>query len=238
MGILNRRAVYDRTRILEAAARARARKQRKKAITLYRRVLAVERNNAELHLKLAPLLAETGQHFDAWVGFQHAAQAGHRQGFPDRALAVYREASVFLPREYRVWQAIAGLQQKRGQVGEAVETLIEGSRQFRSRWLWPQAIHLLRRARQLDPWNFAANLDLARLLARSDQRDEAVLLLQGLASRSSGERLREVRGAELALRPGPRQVWQWIQAALRPEEGPVEAAAPVVTLSRRRASPR
>ena len=70
MGIFSSEPDYDRTRILEAASRARARKRYRKAVTLYRRVLAVEPANLELHARLAPLLAVTGRHFDAWTSFE------------------------------------------------------------------------------------------------------------------------------------------------------------------------
>ena len=84
MPLLLRQNEYDRKQLLEAAARARAKNQRRRAISLYRWLLAVERNNADLHGKLAPLLAETGQEFDAWQSFRSTAQAALRDGRDDR----------------------------------------------------------------------------------------------------------------------------------------------------------
>jgi tetratricopeptide (TPR) repeat protein len=179
------RTPYDRQRILEAAARARAKNQRQRAIDLYRWVLAVERNNADLHARLAPLLAETGQDFDAWNSFRATAHAALREGREDRAFAVYREASQYLPREIQVWQALARLAQRRGDVEEAIEILLEGSRHFRSPFLRPQAIHLLRRARTLDAWHFECVLELAGHLGRVRQSEEARILLDGLAARAT-----------------------------------------------------
>ena len=65
MGVLRKKRIYDRLRVMEAAERARVRNKRRKAIALYRWVLAVEPNNVDLHAKIAPLLAQTGQNFDA-----------------------------------------------------------------------------------------------------------------------------------------------------------------------------
>ena len=84
---------YDRARILEAAMHARAHKKRDRAISLYRRVIAVERHDPDLHARIAPLLAETGQYFDAWVSYRITARACLRAGRGDRALAIYREAA-------------------------------------------------------------------------------------------------------------------------------------------------
>jgi len=217
MGWFDRTRPYDRSRILEAAAHARARKKRKKAIALYREVLAVERNNAELHARIAPLLAETGQRFDAWLSFRIAAQAWLRAGRGDKALAVYREAASHLPREIQVWQTIARLQVKGGKQRDAIETLLEGARQFRSRWHWPEAIYLLRLAHEIAPWDFDAVSRLARLLAKSDQSSEARRLLEGLEARTSGERLRRVYAAQFRLDGDLRYAWLWLRAAVRRE---------------------
>jgi tetratricopeptide (TPR) repeat protein len=237
MGLFSGRAAYDRSRILDAAARARAKRQRVRAIELYRQVLAHEPQNAELHAKLAPLLAETGQPFDAWCSFKAVARSCLREGHPDQALAVYREATLFLPREPQAWQAVAQIQHKHGHGREAVETLLEGSRQFRTRWLRPQAIHLLRKARDVAPWEFEVVLELARLLAVSGQRHEARFLLEGLARRSEGERLRRVRAVQLRLAPGPAALWRWVEAALERGAGAgADLAAPAPAL--RAAAPR
>lgn len=206
---------YDRTRILASAARARAKNKRRKAITLYRSVLAVERGNPELHARIAPLLAETGQRFDAWVSYQTLAQACLRDGSPDRALAVYREAAGYLPHETQVWLALARLHLKRGKPGEAVEVLLEGASQFRTHWQWPEAIHLLRRIHSIAPWEFDAVFELARLLAKSDQATEARRFLEGLESRSSGDCLRRVYAAQFRLDGDLRYAWLWLRTLLR-----------------------
>jgi len=98
--------------------------------------------------------------------------------------------------------------------------MLEGSRQFRTRWLRPQAIHLLRRARELDPWNFEVVLELACLLAIQQQEREAHMLLDGLVARCGGDRLRRVRAAQLRFRPSPMAVWRWLESALRPAPDP------------------
>lgn len=228
---------YDRQRLLEAAGQARARNKRRKAISLYRWVLAVERNNAELHAKLAPLLAETGQDFDAWISFRTSAQAALREGREDKALAVYREASQHLPREIEAWQSLARILAKRGEEEEAVEVLLEGSRSFRSPYLRPQAIHLLRRARAISPWHFETVLELASLLRSTQQREEARLLLDGLAHRSKGRYLQRVRRAELRLDPGLVSLWRFLTSGVRggPDEIAPGEGQGVVPLHARRA---
>jgi tetratricopeptide (TPR) repeat protein len=216
---------FDRHQILSDAARARAAGRRHRAIALYRWVLAVEPRNGEVHLRLAPLLAETGQSFDAWLSYRSAARAFLRAGYRDNALIVYREASRALQRDVRVWEALSHLYVESEQPDQAIEALLEGSRQFRGRWERPQSIHLLRLARELKPWGFEICLELARLLALSDQEREAELLLQGLAVRVSGARLRQVRQVQFLSNPTPRSFWRWLEACWEtrgsaPDPGP------------------
>ncbi len=220
-----RTAPYDRSRVLDAAARARAKKKRARAIALYRQALAFEPHSVGLHAKLAPLLAETGQHFDAWCSFRIVARSCLQAGHADRALAVYREATLYLPREVEAWQAVARIQARGGRPREALETLLEGSRHFRTRWLAPQAVFLLRRAREIDAWDFEVVLDLALLLAGSEQKAEARLLLDGLAERSVGERLLRVRAAQLQVSPGPGSAWRWLRQLLGLADAPAAPAA-------------
>jgi len=212
MGIFSKKAGYDRRRILAEAARAKSKNKRRRAIALYRWLLAVEPGNAEIHARLAPLLAASRQDFDAWHSFRVAAAA---QMSRDSTIAGYREATRFLPREVQAWHKLAQALAKGGEKAAAVEALLEGSRRFKNARLRPRAISLLRRARSLEPWNFECVLELSRHLARSDQRAEAAMLLDGLVERCDGRLLRRVRGAQLRMDCGPIAVWRWLRAALR-----------------------
>ena len=218
-------AAYDRKKILQAAARAHAKKRSRKAISLYRRVLAVEPGNGELHARIAPLLARRRQRFDAWLSFRAAAQGMLRDGSPERAMAVFTEAVRDLPDEVESWVSLARLQRNQGQAQLAVKTLTRGLRHFRSRRQRSQAVYLLRQVREIEPWNLDAVLELARRLGRMDQRDEAGMLLCTLASRVSGRRLRRVRRAQWRLRPTLGHSWLVIKAVFSAEAPPRRSRA-------------
>lgn len=214
MGIFSSEIDYDRSRILEAASRARSKKRYRKATALLRRILAVEPGNVELHAKLAPLLAASGRRFDAWASFRACAQPALSEKRFDQAVTVYREAVRCLPRELAAWQKLAQTERLRGREKEALEALLEGRRQFRARHRRPQAIWLLRKAREIDPAHHAVVLDLAGLLARTSQESEAQLLLERLAQESSGAELRKARGAQWRIAPTLVNTWRWMRAAM------------------------
>lgn len=203
---------YDRSRILETAARAAAGRRRHEAIGCYRRVLVVEPQNAEIHRRIAPLLAQTRQPFDAWLSYRIAARALLRQGLEDRAIALYREATQHLPRNVETWSALARLEAKRGRRAQAFDALVQGSRRLRRRVDRPCAIHLLRQALELKPQHADAALELARLLHRARRREEARLLLESLAARCAGSERRRACAALLTLFPSLRHGWRWLRS--------------------------
>ena len=214
MGFLGGNGNYDRTKVLRDASRAQAKGRIKKAIALYRQILMVESNNAELHAKVAPLLARTGQYFDAWRSFRTAARNLVRIDRLDHALGTYREALRYLPHEIDAWLAVADIEVKLGRGRDAVKTLRQGRRHFRARHLRPQAICLLRSARTIDPLNGETVIDLARLLAKAKQRDEAELILNELASRSRGRLLRRIRAVQWRMTRTLENTWLWMRAAV------------------------
>jgi tetratricopeptide (TPR) repeat protein len=210
---MRRRPEYDRKWLLAEAENARARGRRRRAISFYRRILAAEPHNPELHARVAPLLAATGKRFDAWQSYRQAAEAHLKNQSRDEALALYREATKILPRQFEAWQWVAKLELARGRNNAALSALLEGRSRFRSRRRRPEAIVLLREAKSIDASRIDIVLDLARLLRRSGQSPEAQWILAQLGERMSGRDLRIVRGAQWRIEPSLKHSWNWLRAA-------------------------
>jgi len=208
-GDYNFKALFDRAEQARKKGRTRA------AIARYRELLAVDRDAAEVHARLAPLLARTRQHYDAWLSFRAAAEGFMRAQESERALAVYYDAVHHLPRLPELWLMIARLQCARGKPDEALRVLREGRSKFRRRRDRSQAIHLLRTLQDVEPWNPATVHDLARLLWRTHQRAEAQLLLESLAQRSAGALLRRTRWLIFRISRRPGHAWLWVRSLRR-----------------------
>ncbi len=213
MGLIRRRPEYDRKWLLAEAENARIRGRRRRAISFYRRILAVEPHDPNLHARVAPLLAATGKRFDAWQSYRQAAQSHLKNKNRDEALALYREATKTLPMQIGAWQWVAKLELGRGRSEAAISVLLEGRAKFRSRRRRPEAIALLREARSIDAHRIDIVLDLARLLRRSGQSPEAQWILSQLGERMSGRDLRIVRGAQWRIEPSLKHSWNWLRAA-------------------------
>jgi len=203
---------YDRRRIMARAAQAREKRKYKKAITLYRQVLEHEPKSTELHRKLAPLLAQTKQESEAKASYSVVLSALMRDGFSEQVGGLYREALSYMPLHVELWAELAELQVKRQLRADAVQTLLEGRRRFRSRKYRSQAIRLLLLVQEVEPYHLEGTLDLAGLLSRSGGVRQALGLLDGLAGRTRGRSLRRVRGRQLRLRPGFGTAGRWMRA--------------------------
>jgi len=216
MALLSRKTSYDRYRIMQDAARAREKGKSKKALSLYRRVLEIEPENPDLHRKVAPLFAQTKQPSEARSSYMRAVSALEREGFTEQATGLYREALNYMPRDVELWAALADLQVKRRQRPDAVKTLLDGRRRFRGRENRPHAIRLLLRACEVEPYHFDATFDLAGLLAKSPGGSRRAFdLLETLAARTRGGRLRRIRGRQFWLAPGFSSAGRWLRALVR-----------------------
>ncbi len=200
---------FDRKQLAKRAREAQAKGKRRRAISLYRELLAIDANDPAIHSSLAPLLAKDKQLFDALQSFRAAAEGFMRNAEPERALALYYDAAHHVPHQTEVWQAIARLQSARGKREEALRALLQGRGKFRRRAQRPEAIHLLRNAQELAPWTPEVVLDLARLLWRTHQGREANLLLEALAQQTRGGALARTRALQFRLSWHPRFAWAW-----------------------------
>lgn len=223
--MLWRKAPYDRGRVLAAADAARARGRVKKAVALYREVLAADPSDLAAHAKLAPLLARTGRRAEALASFKVAADGQDRGGFQDRAVALHLQAAGIFPDDLATWEELLRIQLARGRRPDAVAALLQGGRRLVRRRDRAAATHVLRRALALEPWHPEATLLLARVHWRAGQVADALALLDGLSARTRGHTLRRARRLAFRVRPGLANLWRWVKAALQAWRRPAAAQA-------------
>jgi tetratricopeptide (TPR) repeat protein len=206
------RAVRAREyQLLTEAHRIRSRGRERAAIRLYRRILIENPSNLEVALRVAPMLAYAGEAFEAWQLYRRVALEYLREKKFGEALTVYREACRYVPSEFEAWRLCAELQLKMNRNDGAFETLIDGRMHFGGPHTRAQAIALLTRAREIEPWDDSLLLDLATLYAANDQPDLALELLSTLSCRVSGRPLRRVRALQLRLTRSPRYAFLWLK---------------------------
>lgn len=206
---------FDRAKTLEVASKAKAKGNLKKAIAAYREVLVRKADDLDVHLKIAPLLAETRQLGDAWRSFELAGEGFSKKGFADKAASVYRQAGEFLPHEVAIWERISDLCLQRERRAEATKTLVEAAgRHFRKAPQRPGAIRLLRKAARIEPESPKLAVTLSRLLRQDGQRDEARAILERFVDVAAKAELRAIRKELFLLSRSPAALWRWLRASL------------------------
>lgn len=194
------------------ANRARNQGRHREAIRLYRTILVENPNHREAALRLAPMLAVDGEFFESWQLYRRVALEHARDKQYFECLAVYREACRYVPGEFEAWRLCADLLVKLKRHDEAFEALLDGRTHFTHSRHRAQAIALLTRAREIEPWDGFVLLDLARLYAAQGQGELALELLANLAPRVEGRDLRKVRWLQLQLTLSARHLFLWLKA--------------------------
>ena len=207
-----RRKPYHRGTTLESANKARGRGQIRKAVSGYSKILEHDPEDWPVHARLAPLLAQRGRWKEARESFSAAADGYLKQGFSDKAIAVWTVAAQSFPEEVDYPERIANELVRRGRKADAVKSLLDCRARVRARRQRPVAVLLLRQILLLQPLHFEATLDLARLLLKEDGRKEALKLLRDLRFHVSGRNLRRLRAAQFWIAPSPRMAMDWLLA--------------------------
>jgi tetratricopeptide (TPR) repeat protein len=213
MPIFSRRIPYDRTRLLREAEAACEKKRWRRAARCYGHILAAEPNNAEMHYRIAPLLARTGYHFDAWESFRIAAQSPEISEKSPQMVALYKTATDLMPKSVEAWRELSRALLQNQQSDAALRALLEGRKRFKRRARRSEAIALLRDAHKLDPWKPDIVLDLCRLLGNHGRKAEALFLLDELDRRVVGPEQRRIRALAWRLDPTIGQTWRWLRSA-------------------------
>lgn len=216
-------AAGHRQELLSEAHRARNRGRERRAISLYKRILIEDPHNADVALRVAPMLARRGEGFEAWQLYRQVARDFARARRWGECLSAYREACRLVPYEFEAWRLCAELQIKLHREDAAFETLVDGRMHFREAGCRAQAIALLSRARSIEAWDAHVVLDLARLHAQTDQTELALELLSCLALRTRGVRLRKVRALQWRITLSFRFAWLWLRAFSDAGEEPAHA---------------
>ncbi len=206
---------FNRTEELAAADVARAHGRRKQAIAGYRRVLEVNPEDLTVHAKIAPLLAGAGDRDGALKSFRTAADGQAKAGFHERALSLFIQAAEHYPDEEGLWPEIARLHLQRGSRAEAVAALTQGGWRLHLARQYPVAERVLRLALQFEPHDADTIAILARTVRAAGRRQEAVQLLDDLATRVHGRRLAAVRGILFRVDPSFGHLWGWVGAFFR-----------------------
>lgn len=213
MGLFGKNDVYDRTRLLRDARDAQRAGKHKRAVALFRRILLVEPQCAEIHGLIAPSLAQTKQHFDAWQSYRAAARALLADKRNEQAVELFRDATKHMPRHFGAWTELAALELRLGKREESLRTLESAVTNFKKRKQQAERIALLHKMVALDPRSGELKLGLAIALSKAGRKHEALHLLTELAKSVEPAALRRIRRCQWEIEPSLAHSWLWFRSA-------------------------
>jgi tetratricopeptide (TPR) repeat protein len=202
----------NRSDVLAAADKLRVKGKYKKAVVEYRKLVAQDPADADVHAKMAPLLIKLGEGQEALKSYRAAADVYLQRGFADRAIAMYSQAAAAFPKESSAWERVGRLHFERGRKAEGVKALLTGAAAQIKAKQRPEAEKLLRQALSYEPLHIDANVALCRVLKGSGKKDEARHMLAALAQGIRGPALKKVRAAEFKLFPGFGTFFRWLRS--------------------------
>lgn len=207
----SRKKEYNRKECLKAARAYEAKGRKNKAINGYLKILENEPADYEVHGRVAPLLAKKKRYAESWDSFLAASQGFREAGFVDKAVGYLVKATRVMPWKTQAWDAAAALYVDLDRRPDAVRTLFEGHKNFRKKAERDEAVRLLRKASNLEPWNFEVTFELAKILKKKGEKAESIGLLEGLSDRTGGRELKRVRAALFLMSPGFSNAWRWLR---------------------------
>ncbi|HTP52607.1 MAG TPA: tetratricopeptide repeat protein [Anaeromyxobacteraceae bacterium] len=189
----------DKNKIIAEATRLVQKGQYDKAIKAYEKILADDRKEVRVLLKVGELHQKKGDAAAAAATFNQVAEIYGEQGFFLKAVAVYKQIAKLEPEDARVNEKLASLYQQLGLMNDAMAQLQAVAAVHERTGDQARLLEVLRRMVDLDPENVASCVKLGELYAKAGKNADALELFR----RAAGH-LRENKRVEEYLKVAER----------------------------------
>ncbi len=153
----------------------------KKAIGEYEKIVKEDPEDIRARLKLADLYFKQKELDRAVQTFMECAGFYEKQGFMQKAVAVYKQVIGIVPDRPELYTALAGNYQKLGLLNEAAAQLGEALKVLETRGDQAAKLGIIRQMLDLDPDNLPDRIRLAEAYSKLGKNLEAVRELRKVA---------------------------------------------------------
>lgn len=165
---------FDKGKAMRNAERFVAQGKIRAAISEYRSVVENDpRDIATLNM-LGDLLAKNSEKRDAVTCYMQVAEHYNKQGFAQKAIAIYNKISRIQPDSIEVSAKLAELHKGKGSLSEARSHYMTLAEHYQKNGRRLEALAMYKQIALLDPNNTEVCLNLADSYIREGQRDDAV----------------------------------------------------------------
>jgi pilus assembly protein FimV len=166
----------DKNKIIAEATRLVQKGQYDKALKAYDKILAEDRKEVRILLKVGEIQQKKGDNAAAAATFNQVAEIYGDQGFFLKAVAVYKQIVKLTPDDIRVNEKLAGLYQQLGLLNDATNQLQAVAAAHEKAGDQGRHLDVLRRLLDLDPENIVTCQRLGDLYAKAGRTAEALEL--------------------------------------------------------------
>jgi tetratricopeptide (TPR) repeat protein len=196
---------FDKTKAMRSAERFLSQGKIRAAIGEYKRIVENDPKDFSTLNVLGDLYAKGSEAAEAVNCFTQVAEHYSKQGFAQKAIAIYNKISRLQPNSADVSAKLAQLYQLKGSFAEARSHYVALAEQYQSRGQKSEALEIWKQVAQLDPNNTEVYLKIAEFCVQSEQPEEAAKSYTEaglrLANLNQQERALDAFTRALAIRP-------------------------------------
>jgi tetratricopeptide (TPR) repeat protein len=164
---------FDKIKAMRNAERFLAQGKIRAAINEYKRVVESDPKDFSTLNMLGDLYAKASDTQEAVKCFTHVAEHYGKQGFSQKAIAIYNKISRLSPESLEISAKLAELYQMKGSVAEARSHYTTLAEQYERKGNKAEALSVLKQIAQLDLNNTEIHLKIADACLKENQADEA-----------------------------------------------------------------
>lgn len=164
---------FDKIKVMRNAERFLSQGKIRAAISEYKRIVENDPKDFSTLNILGDLHVKNSEKQEAVACYTQVAEFYHKQGFAQKAIAIYNKIARIEPNSMEVSEKLAQLYQLKGSVAEARAHYTAIAENYQRKGQKLEALSIWKQIAQLDPNNTEIYLKIAEVCSQEEQPDEA-----------------------------------------------------------------
>ena len=178
---------FDKVKAMRNAERFLSQGKIRSAISEYERIVENDPKDYSTLNTLGDLYVKNSEANEAVSCYTKVAEHFSKQGFAQKAIAIYNKISRLKPHSADVSEKLAKLYQMKGSFAEARSHYVALAEQYQRKGQKGEALEIWKQIAQLDPSNTEVYLKIAESCAQEGNNDEAVKAFTEAGIRFAGQ---------------------------------------------------
>jgi tetratricopeptide (TPR) repeat protein len=178
---------FDKVKAMRNAERFLSQGKIRSAISEYERIVENDPKDYSTLNTLGDLYVKNSEANEAVGCYTKVAEHFSKQGFAQKAIAIYNKISRLKPNAADVSEKLAKLYQMKGSFAEARSHYVQLAEQYQRKGQKAEALEIWKQIAQLDPSNTEVYLKIAESCAQDGNNDEAVKAFTEAGLRLAGQ---------------------------------------------------